>query len=187
MRIIRGRLQRRIIHVAPGLPVRPTTDLAKESLFNILENEVEFDNLRALDLFAGTGSISYELISRGCLSVTAVDENQKCTHFISETAKTLSMPNLRVIRTDVFRFLNSASSAFGLIFADPPYEMEAERFDDIVRIVFERSLLEPDGLLVIEHPKKVDFMHHPYLFDIRKYGKVHFSFFALPEQEGENL
>ncbi|GAB1418734.1 16S rRNA (guanine(966)-N(2))-methyltransferase RsmD [Bacteroidales bacterium] len=180
MRIIRGRLQRRIIHVPPGLPVRPTTDLAKESLFNILENEIEFEGLKALDLFAGTGSISYELVSRGCQTVTAIDENLKCSQFIAETAKKLEMPNLRAIRSDVFRFLGTLSSPHGFIFADPPYEMETERFHEIVRLVFERTLLEPEGVLVIEHPKNVDFMGHPLLFDIRKYGKVHFSFFGLP-------
>lgn len=187
MRIIRGRLQRRLIHVPPGLPVRPTTDLAKESLFNILENDLDFEGLNALDLFSGTGSISYELVSRGCRSVTAIDENSKCIQFISDTAKKFEMPNLRAIRADVFRFLSSLSAPLGLIFADPPYEMEPERFHEIVRLVFERSLLEQEGVLVIEHPKNVDFMGHPYLFDVRKYGKVHFSFFGLQVQNDEGV
>lgn len=178
MRIIKGKHQRRVIHVPIGLPVRPTTDLAKESLFNILLNDIDFEGIRALDLFAGTGNISYELVSRGCASVLAVDQNPKCTHFIADTAKLLSMTNLNVIRADVFKFLKGQKLPFDLIFADPPYDMEASLYQEIVKLVFEKNLLQPEGTLVIEHSKGVSYIDHPHIFDERNYGKVHFSFFS---------
>lgn len=178
MRIIKGKHQRRIIHVPNGLPVRPTTDLAKESLFNILNNDIDFDGMRVLDLFAGTGNISYELVSRGCASVLAVDQNPKCTHFIADTAKLLSMSNLNVVRADVFKFLKAQKLPFDLIFADPPYDMEVGLFHEIVDIIFEKNLIKPEGTLVIEHSKVVSYIDHPHIFDERRYGKVHFSFFS---------
>ncbi len=178
MRIIRGKFQRRIIQVPAGLPVRPTTDMAKESLFNLLENEVDFEGLRALDLFAGTGNISYELVSRGCSHVLAVDQHPKCVQFIAQTAKNFNMPELQVIRSDVFRFLATVRMPYDIIFADPPYELELGQYQQIVSTVFDQNLLTQAGVLVVEHSKRVDFMDHPALFDMRHYGKVHFSFFG---------
>ena len=124
MRIIRGRYQRRRIEAPHTLPVRPTTDMAKESLFNILENYMDFEEVEALDLFAGTGNISYELVSRGCPRVLAVDENQGCVKFIRETATKLSMDELSVVRADVFRFVPKHTLKYDLIFCDPPYDCE---------------------------------------------------------------
>jgi len=178
MRIIKGKHQRRLIHVPIGLPVRPTTDLAKESLFNILSNDIDFDGIRSLDLFAGTGNISYELISRGCGSVLAVDQHPKCTQFIGETAKLLSMTNLQIIRADAFKFLKMQKLPFDLIFADPPYDMDPAQYQEVVDIIFEKNLLNPEGTLIIEHSKGVQFLEHPHIFDMRRYGKVHFSFFS---------
>lgn len=176
MRIIRGRYQRRQIHAPKNLPVRPTTDMAKESLFNILENRIDFEETLALDLFAGTGNISYELVSRGCRQVTAVDENQACVKFIREVASTLNMNELFVVRSEAFRFLASAHQQYNLIFADPPYD--CQHYDTLVTSVFENNLLNPEGgILVVEHSKYVNFSEHPNFVESRKYGKVHFSFF----------
>lgn len=176
MRIIRGRYQRRQI-VAPGnLPVRPTTDMAKESLFNILENYMDFESVNALDLFAGTGNISYELVSRGCPKVISVDQDFGCVKFIRETATKLNMEELVTVRSDVFRFLASHKMKYQLIFADPPYD--CQRYDELVELVFSNNLLTDDGLFVVEHSKHIHFEDHPHFMEQRHYGKVNFSFFA---------
>ncbi|PKP52085.1 MAG: 16S rRNA (guanine(966)-N(2))-methyltransferase RsmD [Bacteroidetes bacterium HGW-Bacteroidetes-1] len=179
MRIIKGKFQRRLIHVPAGLPVRPTTDLAKESLFNILNNRIDFDNLRAIDLFAGSGNISYELISRGCAQVIAVDHTLKCIHFISQTAQLLNMENLQTVRSDVFRYLSMQKLPYDLIFADPPYDLPEEDYHALVTLIFEKNLLKEEGNLIIEHSKGVDFSTHARFLESRRYGKVHFSFFTL--------
>lgn len=176
MRIIRGRYQRRQIIAPTSLPVRPTTDMAKESLFNILENYLDFEETTALDLFAGTGNISYELVSRGCPKVTAVDENQGCVKFIRETATKLDMKELVVLRSDVFRFIPLQKGKYDLIFCDPPYDNQ--HYDLLVQLIFEKELLKEDGILVVEHSKYVNFEEHPHFMEVRRYGKVHFSFFA---------
>lgn len=178
MRIIKGKFQRRLIQIPAGLPVRPTTDLAKESLFNILENRLELEGARALDLFSGTGSIAYELVSRGCNSVTAVDNNPKCIQLIIKTANLFQMKELLALRSEVFRFLAMQKLPFDFIFADPPYEMEAENYQKMAMLIFERQLLKPDGILVIEHHRNIDYSKHPYFVEMRNYGKVHFSFFG---------
>lgn len=162
--------------MAPAnLPVRPTTDMAKESLFNILNNLVNFTDLDILDLFAGTGNISYEFVSRGCKSITSVDSNNQCARFIMETSEKLDFENINVIRSDAKTFLSNAYSKWDIIFADPPYAMEDANF--IPTIIFNRELLHPDGLLIIEHNETKDFSDHENFFDQRKYGKVNFSFF----------
>ena len=176
MRIIRGRYQRRQI-VAPGnLPVRPTTDMAKESLFNILENQRDLEETTALDLFAGTGNISYELVSRGCPKVTSVDHDNGCVRFIRETANKLGMKELLAVRSDVFRFLANHTMKYDLIFADPPYD--CQEYDQLVKLVFDKELLNEDGMFVLEHSKYVNFEEHPHFMEQRHYGKVNFSFFA---------
>jgi 16S rRNA (guanine(966)-N(2))-methyltransferase RsmD len=177
MRIIRGKFQRRIIQVPAGLPVRPTTDLAKESLFNILDNIIGFEGIRALDLFSGTGSIAYEMVSRGCVSVTAIDNNPRCVKFIASTAHQFGMPELKVIRSDVFRFLLHSSLPFHLIFADPPYEMDQNDFMRLPAEIFNRRLLSEGGLLIIEHPGSISYELSDGFFDHRNYSKVNFSFF----------
>jgi 16S rRNA (guanine(966)-N(2))-methyltransferase RsmD len=157
------------------LPVRPTTDLAKESLFNILDNHIYFDDIRVLDLYAGTGSISYEFASRGSQLVIAVDIHPRCVSFISETATKLGLSQLRAVRSSSIGFLNHCSEKFDLIFADPPYELEG--VEDVIRLVFERQLLLDNGWLIIEHSQGRDFSSFPNFTQHRNYGKVNFSFF----------
>lgn len=175
MRIIRGRHQRRQIVAPDNLPTRPTTDMAKESLFNILENQIDLEETTALDLFAGTGNISYELVSRGCPHVTAVDENNNCVRFIRETANKLNMSELSVVKSDVFRFLPMHKAKYDLIFADPPYD--CKHYDLLVNLIFENEMLNEDGIFVLEHDRTIDFSTHPNYYDHRKYGKVNFTFF----------
>jgi 16S rRNA (guanine(966)-N(2))-methyltransferase RsmD len=175
MRIIRGTHGGRKILAPANLPVRPTTDLAKESLFNILDNHIYFEDIEVLDLFAGTGSISYEFASRGSKSVVAVDINPRCVGFIADTASKLNFGQLRVIRTTAAGFLERTSARFDLIFADPPYDLEG--IEGIAEVVFKRELLRENGWLIIEHDKSHDFSTFTGFFQQRNYGKVNFSFF----------
>jgi 16S rRNA (guanine(966)-N(2))-methyltransferase RsmD len=175
MRIIRGSHRGRHIHPPGNLPVRPTTDLAKESFFNILENNFFFEDLSVLDLFAGTGSISYEFASRGSKLVVAVDTNLRCIKFITDTSKQLNFIALRTMRVNAFSYLKQSGQKFNVIFADPPYDLEG--IEMIPELVFERQLLAKDGWLVVEHSRDRKFSEHPQFFDLRKYGKVNFSFF----------
>jgi len=175
MRIIAGTHKRRLITPPKNLPVRPTTDIAKESLFNILVNRVNFEKITALDLFSGTGSIAFELVSRGCNSVTAVDKNRKCTEWIRRAAKSFAMDNLNVITSDCFRFIEHHLQAYDLVFADAPYDLD--RLADLSQWIFTHHLIKPNGWLVIEHPRDIDFSKQEHFFDHRHYGKVNFSFF----------
>ncbi|MCF6170895.1 MAG: RsmD family RNA methyltransferase [Bacteroidales bacterium] len=175
MRIIGGKYSRRVLRPPKNLPVRPTTDLAKESLFNILSNKINFEGIAALDLFTGTGSIAFEFASRGCLPVVAVDASFACIRFIQRTAGDFGMENLQTVRSDVFRFIRSTPKKFGLIFADPPYALDD--IDNISRLIFENALLNKGGWLVLEHPREVDLSEQAFFVDHRKYGKVNFSFF----------
>ncbi len=176
MRIIAGTFKRRFIHPPKNLPVRPTTDLARESLFNILNNMIDWEGKRVLDLFSGTGAVSYEFISRGVESVLSVDANYQCTSFIKKTAAEFEMESLKVMRSDVFRFLKSAKISFDIIFADPPYNLEG--LDSLPELVFESSLLSEGGIFVLEHPRTYDFSEDPHFEEHRKYGKVNFTFFS---------
>jgi 16S rRNA (guanine966-N2)-methyltransferase len=175
MRIIRGSHGGRKIIAPANLPVRPTTDLAKESLFNILDNYIYFEDIDVLDLFAGTGSISYEFASRGSKSVVAVDIHPKCAHFISDTATRLNFSQLKAVRTAALPFLQHTSSKFDVIFADPPYDLDG--IEQIAVVVFERQLLKDGGFLIIEHDRSHDFSSYPGFFQQRNYGKVNFTFF----------
>lgn len=175
MRVISGSLRGRRFNPPVDLPVRPTTDIAKESLFNILNNYIDFENVKALDLFAGTGNISIELISRGCISVTSVDINFRCTEFIKKTTSTFKINNLQVVKSNVFQYLKMAITPYDLIFADPPYDMEG--IHTLPDIIFENKLLTENGWFVIEHSREIDFQTHPHFFEHRKYGKVNFSIF----------
>lgn len=175
MRIVSGKYKRRIITPPKNLPVRPTTDMAKESLFNILGNHMDFQAMDVLDLFAGTGNISYEFVSRGCGSVVAVDLDFGCVKFMKQTAQKLEMESLSVIKQDVFRFLKMTKNTYDIIFADPPYKLET--IPEIYNLVFENNLLNPDGWMIIEHPKEFDFSDKPKFFEHRSYGSVNFSLF----------
>jgi 16S rRNA (guanine(966)-N(2))-methyltransferase RsmD len=175
MRIVGGIFKGRQFHPGKSFRSRPTTDFSKESLFNILENHTDWENISALDLFAGTGSISFELISRGCRQVTAVEKDFVHCRFIRNTADTLGINNFRLIQGDVFQFLRSSSEACDLIFADPPYTMK--HFGETATKVLESVILKEGGIFILEHSKEYNFDHLPEFTELRKYGSVHFSFF----------
>lgn len=182
MRIIGGKNQRKHIVAPAKLTVRPTTDMAKESLFNILNNHFDFEDITVLDLFAGTGNISYEFASRGATTLLSIDNNPLCVQFIKETAEKLKFENMKVIRADVFSFLSSCKLKFDVIFADPPYDLE--RLAEIPDYVFKADILNPGGMLIVEHGKRNKFAAHNNYFESRNYGKVYFSFFRnLSEPE----
>ncbi len=159
-----------------NLPVRPTTDMAKEGLFNILNNYVDYEDCDVLDLFAGTGSVTFEFVSRGAKSVTAVDINAPCTDFIRQTAQRLSVNNLHVVRADVFDLLKRAYKKFDIVFADPPYAHEL--LPQLPDLIFEKDILSDDGIFILEHPREHSFLDHPRFWQHRNYGKVNFTFFA---------
>lgn len=181
MRIISGIYGRRRFDVPSSFSARPTTDFAKENLFNVLNNLIDWEGLDALDLFAGTGSISFELVSRGCRRVTAVEKNNAHASFIAKVAKELKTDALQLIRGDVFRYLHAApQEGFDFIFADPPYALP--ELPDVPWLVLEGNLLRDGGLFVMEHPKTNDFSDLPYFYQHRVYGSVNFSIFV---KEGE--
>jgi 16S rRNA (guanine(966)-N(2))-methyltransferase RsmD len=177
IRIISGSHKGRRILAPASLPVRPTTDYAKEGLFNILVHKIDFEELKALDLFAGTGNISYELASRGCTDITCVDSDARCLKFISETSEKIGFKKFRTVRSDVFDFIKGAKGKWNFIFVDPPYE-QVETTGKIPALIFEKEMLEPGGMLIIEHPAKIFFSNTSKLVETRKYGSVHFSFFV---------
>ena len=177
MRIIAGTHRGRILHPPKGLPVRPTTDLAKESLFNILNNRIDYTETRVLDLFAGTGSISFEFASRGACTVISVDMEGKSTSFINRAAQDFGFGNLRAVRAECIGFIGFCREKFDVIFADPPYEFP--KVAEIPGLIFEKQLLNENGLLILEHSSKYNFSSHPQFTEMRNYSKVHFSFFHL--------
>jgi 16S rRNA (guanine966-N2)-methyltransferase len=176
LRIIGGNNKGRKIHVPHGINLRPTTDFAKESLFNILNNLVDFPGLEVLDLFAGTGSISYEFYSRGSNPVTAIEINPRCTDFIFRTAKQLNYSGLSVVKSEVLHFLKQTGQKWDVIFADPPYDYPYTL--EVHHLVFKRKLLQSEGIFILEHDKSLDLKGETGFFDHRHYGKVNFSFFA---------
>jgi len=180
LRIISGKNKRRKIVAPSNLPVRPTTDMAKESLFNILNNQIDYSQTKVLDLFAGTGNISFEFASRGCPEIIAVDINKLCIAFIKQTAEKLDYPMLTALQSEYISFLSRTNRKWDLIFADPPYGME--NTDKLPREIFNNGLLNADGILIIEHDKHLDFTSYKELFDHRKYGKVNFSFFKSTDE-----
>ncbi len=178
MRIISGKHKSKRISAPKKLPVRPTTDMAKESLFNILNNLYYFDSITVLDLFAGTGNISYEFASRGTETIYAVDAHFGCVKFINQTAKELEL-DITTFKSDVFKFLEKASVKTDIIFADPPYDFEEAKFLKIADLVFQQELLNEEGVLIIEHSKHTDLSTHPKLSYQKRYGGSVFSFFEL--------
>ena len=177
MRIISGSHKGKRIQAPKTLSARPTTDMAKEALFNILNNIVFFDGLKVLDLFAGTGNISYEFASRGAAQITAVDRDHKCVSFIAKTSNGLNFP-IKAIKSDVFSFLKKINASYDIIFADPPYNLDEQEFLKIVHLVFERGLLSKDGILILEHSKHTDLSTTSNFTESRKYGSSMFSFFS---------
>lgn len=176
MRIISGKHKGRRLKAPKNLPVRPTTDMAKESLFNIINNHFYFDGISVLDLFAGTGNISYEFASRGTRNIVAVDSNYNCISYVNKTAEELDLA-INTYKSDVYKFLEKTSFKSDIIFADPPYNFDEEEFTKIANLVFENDLLLDEGMLIIEHSKHTDLSNHPKYSYQKRYGGNVFSFF----------
>ncbi len=175
MRIISGEFRGRTIVAPKNFELRPTTDMAKEGLFNILNNEFDFYEISVLDLFSGIGSISFECASRGCSDVVSVEKNAKHSAFIKQTATMLKIKGLKVLNVEVRDFLKIANREFDFIFADPPYNLPW--IAEVPNLIYESKAVKPETLVVVEHPAEVDFSSHPNFSRLCKYGKVHFSFF----------
>ncbi len=176
MRIISGSHKGRRIVTPKKLPVRPTTDKLKETLFNILSNRIEWDTINALDLFSGTGSIGYEFCSRGVKQVTSVDKNKNCTKFIVQTSQNFGF-DINVVCRDVLTYLEKQHNTFDIIFADPPYDIPHSDIEKLINLVFERNWLKKDGELIVEHTKMYKFDDHVNFQSSRVYGSSVFSFF----------
>ncbi len=188
MRIISGKHKSKRISAPKKLPVRPTTDMSKEALFNIINNLYYFSQVSVLDLFSGTGNISYEFGSRGTEQITAVDKHYACAKFIEKTADELDLP-ISVIKSDVFLFLEKTSQSFDIIFADPPYDFSTEQFSKIADLAFDKSLIAPNGILIIEHSKQTSLENHPNFSYDKRYGGSVFSFFEneVAENDDEDI
>jgi 16S rRNA (guanine966-N2)-methyltransferase len=177
MRIISGHLGGRRFNPPSKMPyTRPTTDIAREGLFNILQNKLDFSSLKTLDLFGGTGSISYELASRGVPDLTIVEKDIVMYEFIKKTAVSLGIENIRIVRADVFKYLQSCTEKFNLVFAGPPYALA--NIDDLPRIIFEKKILETEGIFILEHTPRNDYKAFPFYSFERNYGTTVFSIFA---------
>lgn len=176
MRIISGTHKGRRIQTPKGLPVRPTTDLCKEALFNILQHHYQLSEIEVLDLFAGTGNISFEFASRGAQQVLSIDAEFKCVQFIQKISKEFEF-SINTLKMDVFSFLQKAYGNYDIIFADPPYNLELTKFEQLIMSVFEKNLLAEDGMLVIEHSKHTNLEHIENFSFSRNYGGSVFSFF----------
>lgn len=175
MRIIGGTHRGKQLQAPKNLPVRPTTDFAKEGLFNILNNHLDFENLTVLDLFCGTGNITFEFASRGACKIVAIDKHSPCLHFVRDTSKALGLKVVCTERADAFTYLEKANTPYDVIFADPPYELaNIPRIHDLV---FGNELLTAEGILIIEHGSKLILNDKPFYKETRNYGNVHFSFF----------
>lgn len=174
MRIIGGRLKGLRFFPPNNLPVRPTTDMAKEALFNILNNSIDFEDLKVLDLFSGTGNMSIEFASRGA-SVVSVDLNFACIKYLKDLAQKHGLQSISTFKADALKFLKDESEKYDLIFADPPYDLPLIPL--IPKLVFERELLQTGGLLIVEHPSTKKLDDHPNFSEQRKYGYSSFSFF----------
>ena len=176
MRIISGTHKGRRITAPKNLPVRPTTDMAKEALFNILDNRYYLEDLCILDLFAGTGNISYEFASRGTRSITAVDKHYGCVRFINQISDDFEF-GIHAVKADVFTYLNNSSTTYDVVFADPPYDMDQEDFETLAQSILKYITLNEDGLIIIEHSKHTSLNHIAGFYMMKKYGGNCFSFF----------
>ena len=175
MRIIGGRLKGKSINPPTGYKARPTTDFAREGLFNILNNEYEFEDLKVLDLFGGTGAVAFEFASRGAAIVYSVEMARENASFIKTEAKRLGLDNVVMVRDNVFDFIPICREKFDLIFADPPYALEG--LETLPDKIFERDLLHPGCYFILEHSDEYSFTSHPRFKKEKRYGRVHFSFF----------
>ena len=178
MRIVSGTHRGRKINIPKTLTIRPTTDMSKESLMNILSFKYDFFSIKALDLFSGSGNISYEFCSRGCKKVSAVEKNRKCWKFIKKKSAELKFV-IKVYNQDVFYYLNKTSLTFDVIFADPPYSFKIQQYEDLVSIIFKKRIINEGGCLIIEHSDKISLKNQKNYFENRKYGGCSLSFFYL--------
>lgn len=192
MLIIRGKYGRRRFDVPSNISARPTTDFARENIFNVLENLTDLEDADCLDLFAGTGAISFEFLSRECRHVTAVEKASTQWRFISQVAQRLNVDNFTLIRGDVFRFVATCTGKFDIIFADPPYDLP--RFGEIPSLILSSKMLREGTIFVIEHSRNYDFSNLPHFLEHRVYGSVNFSIFRIGDVEpcgavssGENV
>lgn len=178
MRIIRGKYGRRRFDVPTNITARPTTDFARENIFNVMENLVDFEEgPTALDLFAGTGAVTFEFLSRGCSAVTAVEKAATQYNFIRRVAQQLGEEHLTLLRTDALRFIAAATQSYDIVFADPPYDLPG--FGDIPGAILNSRLVSEGTLVVIEHSKNYDFSTLPHFIEHRAYGSVNFSIFRI--------
>ncbi len=176
MRIVGGKYKGRLFNPGKKFRSRPTTDLAKEGLFNILENRYNLETKKVLDLFSGTGSMGYEFASRGAKELVMVEKNYNHFKFIQDTVKMLGIGNSRTIKGDAFVFLKKTSEKFDIVFADPPFDLD--KLNEIPDSVFTSNILNAEGVFILEHSKEHHFTNHPHFIETRHYGKVNFSFFA---------
>lgn len=185
MRIISGMHKGRRIQPPAKMPyTRPTTDIAKEGLFNIIQNNLDIPSLAALDLFGGTGCISYELASRGCADLTIVEKDSTMLAFIKKTSEQLAISGIDIVRADVFKFMGQCSKQFDFIFAGPPYALTA--IDELPLTVFRQKLLKPGGWFVLEHTPRNDYKAFDYYRNERNYGTTIFSIFVNDKTTGED-
>lgn len=182
MRIISGKFKGRRISAPKNLPVRPTTDMSKEGLFNVLNNHFNFSELTVLDLFSGTGNISYEFASRGCEDITSVDGDFGCVKFIKQTAAEFDF-NIAAIKSDVLQYLERCNRQYDIVFADPPYDFDQATFEKIVGSVFKNELLETEGMMIIEHSKYTKLEHMEHFSFTKNYGGSVFSFFEMASED----
>lgn len=175
MRIIGGKYKGRVIDPIAGLKARPTTDFAKESLFNILNNRIDFETASVLDLFSGTGSISFEFASRGAETIHSVERDARNVTGIRKGTEKLGIENIRVIHIDVKAYLRTCNYKYDIVFADPPYDLDWLK--DLPDLIIESAIMKTEGFFILEHPKRLNFSSHPGFFEHRNYGNVNFSFF----------
>lgn len=185
MRIIRGKYGRRRFDVPTNITARPTTDFARENIFNVIENLVDFDEgPTALDLFAGTGAITFEFLSRGCSAVTAVEKASTQYNFIRRVVTQLGDDNLTLLRCDALRFISAASQSYDIVFADPPYNLP--EFGEIPGAILRSKLVHDGTLFIIEHSSKYDFSDLPGFLEHRAYGSVNFSIFRVGDNAADD-
>jgi 16S rRNA (guanine(966)-N(2))-methyltransferase RsmD len=184
VRIISGKYKGRRIFPPKGLPVRPTTDMSKEALFNVLNNHFSFEGLKILDLFSGTGNISFEFASRGSTPITSVDADFGCVKFIKQVAAEYDF-NIAATKSDVFTFLERNKATYDIVFADPPYGLDQKTFEKVVLTVFEKDILHEDGMMIIEHSKYTKLAHLDHFSFQKSYGGSIFSFFEFEKSDDE--
>lgn len=181
MRIIGGTHGGRKINPPSNMPyTRPTTDIAKEGLFNILQNMIDFEGIQSLDIFGGTGSISYELASRGAAELTIIERDKNMAAFIRKTAADFGFSNIKLLQVEVFKFLKAAVGQYDFIFAGPPYALV--EIDTIPDIIFEKNLLKRNGVFILEHTPRNNYEDHLHFLKVKNYGTTLFSFFGFEEE-----